>query len=353
MLKRIVPKRLKNIIKKTSWKNKYKKYEKIQKKSGQVPYILFSTPTHGNIGDHAIAIAECNFLKDLNIERLFEITGNKVIEAIEYLKTSINKNAVLLITGGGFLGNQWIDEQIRVEKIIQTFPNNKIIIFPQTIYFTDDEKGQKEKDNTIKIFNNHNNLVICAREQKSLTLMKEYFPNNKIIFAPDIVLYLDEYNKNLKREGILLCIRSDVESKITKENKDMIYNCAIRYDKNIKYIDTVINQNISVSERKKVLEDKLDEFASSKFVITDRLHGMIFAAITKTPCVVIGNYNHKVRGVYEWIKGLDYIIYIDSLEELNQNVKELYGRNVKKYETIKKENFYQLKMEIEENNDEK
>ena len=56
---------------------------------------------------------------------------------------------------------------------------------------------------------------------------------------------------------------------------------------------------------------KLDEFRKSKLVVTDRLHGMLFAAITGTPCIALGNSSGKVKGVYDWLTHLDYIQYVD------------------------------------------
>ena len=59
----------------------------------------------------------------------------------------------------------------------------------------------------------------------------------------------------------------------------------------------------------------MQEFCDAKLVITDRLHGMIFAAISETPCIVFSNYNHKVGGTYEWIKQLPYIRYVENMGE--------------------------------------
>lgn len=50
-------------------------------------------------------------------------------------------------------------------------------------------------------------------------------------------------------------------------------------------------------------------------VITDRLHGMIFAAITGTPCIAFDNISKKVSGVYKWIESLEYIKVVNSFEE--------------------------------------
>ena len=45
--------------------------------------------------------------------------------------------------------------------------------------------------------------------------------------------------------------------------------------------------------------DKFKDFQKSELVITDRLHGMIFCYITKTPCIVMPNNNHKILMTYE------------------------------------------------------
>ena len=61
-------------------------------------------------------------------------------------------------------------------------------------------------------------------------------------------------------------------------------------------------------------------------MITDRLHGMVFCAITGTPCIVLSNNHHKVKGTYEWIKHLDYIKYVTDIAEVMKQVTYLYQR---------------------------
>src|SRR5699024_1734022 len=74
--------------------------------------------------------------------------------------------------------------------------------------------------------------------------------------------------------------------------------------------DTVIDANFEGEIRKKYLERKFKEFSTSKLVVTDRLHGMIFSLITGTPCIAFDNISKKVSGVYEWFKDTGYIICI-------------------------------------------
>lgn len=50
-------------------------------------------------------------------------------------------------------------------------------------------------------------------------------------------------------------------------------------------------------------------------MVTDRLHGMIFAYITGTPAIVFSNSNQKVKNCFEWIKDCGYIFYMDSFDK--------------------------------------
>ena len=147
-------------------------------------------------------------------------------------------------------------------------------------------------------------------------------PNANIQLVPDIVLYLKQYNYKEKSDKVLLCIRDDVESKLKEKEMKEIEKIAQKYG-NIEYTDTVLKKFVKARNRRRAVKKKLQEFADSKVVITDRLHGMIFAYLTKTPCVALGNYNYKVKGVYEWIKECPYIKFVNSIDELEENIKKI------------------------------
>lgn len=51
-------------------------------------------------------------------------------------------------------------------------------------------------------------------------------------------------------------------------------------------------------------------------MITDRLHGMIFCAITGTNCIVLNSKSPKLRGCYEWIKHLGYIRFVENIDDI-------------------------------------
>lgn len=345
-MKAFIKKILKSIKKKICI-YKYKKYKKKCKKNKQTEFLIFNTPIHGNIGDHAIIYAEYKMLEKENI-KAFEIPTFQEKYYFDYIKNNISKDAMVGITGGGFIGSQWMIEEDLVNKVVETFEEHKIIIFPATIFFKEDEFGKKELEKSIKIFNNAKNLNIFARENKTYEFAKKTYQNANVILIPDIVLTLENQNLNCERKGILLCLRRDVEGIFSQKDKKELYSIINKYDTNIKYIDTVVNYSIKPKNRKKEIEKKLKEFSSSKLVITDRLHGMIFATITNTPCIVLGNYNYKVKGVYDnWIKdNVNNIIFVEDINQIQPNIIKL--KNIKNDNTIKF-NFKELINILEEN----
>ena len=285
-------------------------YSILKRCSKNQDIILIGSPLHGNIGDHAISIAEIELLKKTN-KNIVEIPGEYYNNFKNKIYKKIKNNDIIVITGGGFLGTLWKNEEDMVRDIIKSFPNNKIIIMPQTVFFENSTYGNQELSISKQIFNKHKDLNIFLRDKRSFEFCKKEFYNAKSIqFVPDIVTFLNYQYPEQKRDGILFCLREDKEKVIP----DDTINKLVEYFNNkniaIKYTTTVINKRISLSKRNYFLNQKLEEFKTSKLVITDRLHGMIFAAITGTPCIAFDNLSGKVSGVYEWLNTLDYISVI-------------------------------------------
>ena len=324
---------------------KYINYFNEYKNKKKIIHIL--TPTHGNMGDQAIVYATNKYLKDNFSEyKLIEVYRKDIYKYFYAIKRIINKDDIIILIGGGNMGNLWIQEEIDRRFIIDSFKKNKIISMPQTISFTDDCIGKKEFNITKKIYNKNNNLTLIAREKKSYKIMKENFKKNNIILNPDTVLYLNDLFdiEFSKRKGIITCIRNDKES-LLKENKHILINELKKNYNDVYEYDTVIDKLVSKENREKELKKMLNTFRGCKLVITDRLHGMVFAAITKTPCIVTKSLDHKVIGTYEWIKELNYIRLVDNFDF--KNIKPLIDEleYLKEYTKIdlNTEYFYKLK----------
>lgn len=70
---------------------------------------------------------------------------------------------------------------------------------------------------------------------------------------------------------------------------------------------------------------------------------MILAYLSKTPCIVLSNYNYKIEGVYEWIKEIEWVVYTDKIEKIDSLTDELMGKTFIKdskkleYKTLEKQ----------------
>lgn len=317
---------IKSIISK---EDKFKNLEKKQKK-----IIIALAADYGNLGDIAITYAQKEFLSTFFKEyQIIELSTEEVVKNIKSLRRKITKKDIITIVGGGNIGDLYQSFEDERKFIIKNFKNNTIISFPQTMDFSKGKQGIKSKRSTQKIYNKHKKLLLFARENKSYQEMKKIFNKCSVKEMPDIVLFLNKYNDNIDREPkVIFCMRQDREKIINDNYKNEIYNFILSKNLKIEYQDTHIG-NINLSEKYKIFEDILNKFSLAKLVITDRLHGMIFCAITGTPCIAFDNSNGKVNGVYNrWLKNLKYIKLMDNetMEEFNYNYKLLERYNNEK-----------------------
>ncbi|MFX0112804.1 polysaccharide pyruvyl transferase family protein, partial [Bacillus pumilus] len=72
-------------------------------------------------------------------------------------------------------------------------------------------------------------------------------------------------------------------------------------------ITTTIGKRGDRTTRLDELSTLWTELSKAPVVVTDRLHGMIFCAITQTPCVVLRSFDHKVMEGYEWVAHLPFL----------------------------------------------
>lgn len=327
-------------------------YKELKKYKNQKKILYTLTPTHGNLGDHAIVYASLRFLED-NFEdyKLIEITFEDIYKYSRYLKKILREDDIIAMPGGGNMGNHYIWEERARRHIIDEFKNIKIISFPQTIYFSNDSEGKKEFEITKQIYNSNENLILLAREDLSYNTMKNNFKNCNVIKCPDSVFYLNKKlikKGNIKRSNIMTCLRQDKETYVSNNKKEeLIYRLKQNYE-NVVVSDTVLTERVDKYKRENRLIEIWDKFFESKVVITDRLHGMIFCAITQTPCIVTRSLDHKVVESHKWIKDLNYIKMVDDLnfENIQSIIDELIDIKELDEFNLEKDYFDKLKYNI-------
>ncbi|WP_304309931.1 polysaccharide pyruvyl transferase family protein [Bifidobacterium tibiigranuli] len=88
----------------------------------------------------------------------------------------------------------------------------------------------------------------------------------------------------------------------------------------------------AVQDREALVINKIREFQCAELIITDRLHGMVFAALAGTPCIAFNNTDHKVQGVYEWLSSLPYITFVENPSGVSSDIAAALGHHSKTYD---------------------
>lgn len=303
--------------------------------------ILFQTPEHNNIGDIALLLSERILFRNMKV---IEVTYLEYLRFKSVIQLFVRKKDVILIQAGGNMGSVWEYYEDNRRDIIKTFGKNKIISLPQSVYFENTPFGKESLRASVDTYGAHKNLVLIARERYSYDIMKKVFSKNRVYLIPDLALYLKYEQNNKVRKGILLCIREDAERAISDEDRQKIVS-ALK-GKEYRYTDMYCNIKLNDSNIKNIVYTKMLEFANAELVITDRLHGMVFATITETPCVALSNSYHKLRGVYEWIKDLPYVKHIDNVNEMEDAIKKVISAKKIHYDNSKFLPYYDKMIEI-------
>lgn len=279
---------------------------------GKKKCLVMLAADYGNLGDVAITYAQEQWLKEHYPDH--EIIDVPISETLSHLKSLqhiCTHEDIITVVGGGNMSDLYYDIELLRQMVVKAFPANRVILFPQTMFFSDTLGGKYMRHKAQRIYSRHKNLTITARERWSYMAMKVMI--SKSILVPDIVMTLDKRAPETPRDGVTLCLRNDAESGLSQDFKE-----ELKADVSNSYVvvdyDTHIGRGgLSIEEREKELNKIWAQFRSSQWVITDRLHGMIFAFITCTPCLVLPNNNFKIEGCYSWIKDCGYIHFFDEM----------------------------------------
>lgn len=302
----------------------------IKSKTADRKVWFLDAPEYGNLGDQAIAFAIHCFCEDnLPGRKLVEFQENNVIQYLRWLKKNISAKDIIVLQGGGNFGNLYPRYEYIRRTIIRNFPDNKIIIFPQSISFSKDSKGLHEQKVFADTYGKHKKLIMFARESHSYKVIQKYIPGADVRLCPDIVFYLTGKIENQSRRGLGVCLRHDSEKSVSDEKvKAIISELEEEYGSH-RQISTLCESNEPIvgNLRKRLVREKLKEFASQEMIITDRLHGMIFSYITFTPCIALDNTTGKSLYEYnDWLKNSKNVIFIRNGNQLT-NIPESCNSN--------------------------
>lgn len=291
--------------------------------------FVFLGGFYQNLGDMAITYAQINFLKKYYVDaNVVAIPSTNTYNAVKTLKKHISAHDLITIIGGGNMSDMYQSLEDARLHVVKSFPKNRIISFPQSVDF----KNEKSKINSLKVYKKHNNFTLFVREPNSLDRVKKYFPMVEIKHCPDIVLSLNKVEPICERTDVVCCLRADKEQNLSNSERQTIIDNIKNEFPNAQFTDTVdvALEDCTPERYEQTLENFWNKLRKSRVVITDRLHCMIFCAVTGTPCVVFDNSNRKISGVYnQWMSDISYIKLFSNDEKdiAIKEAKNLYNTN--------------------------
>ena len=296
--------------------------------------LYFDYPLHLNVGDLLIYAGTEAFFKHENIH----IRLRRCLPAfdINEVKKYINKNTTILCHGGGNFGDLYpLIHQLR-EDLITHFPDNRIVVLPQTAYFSDETAMKK----SAALFAKHKDCYLFARDAFTQEIMQHF--SDKVELCPDMAHQLygilpicDTAEKSAvenQYKKTLYFLRKDIEaSQLEKEIQsnlpslqnvkdwdDLLSVKDLKFELYLGRLSKLANKlNLAFMKNRinefwyqhalNIIYRAQQQFSAYDLVVTSRLHGHIFSCLLGIPNQVCDNsYGKNMRYYRQWTKDIDY-----------------------------------------------
>ncbi|MDE6541984.1 MAG: polysaccharide pyruvyl transferase family protein [Muribaculaceae bacterium] len=172
--------------------------------------VLWHAPYHANIGDTLIWQGELDLLRKLGVR----VEGCDNEWTCRY--PELDGDVTILLHGGGNFGTLYPTAGAFRRKVLGRYPHHRVVMMPQSVYYSDDEAGRRELAADVEAFSAHSDAVMCARDRVSYDFMRRHFPANRVLLVPDMAFCIDfsrlePYCGRASRPGALYIRRLDEE----------------------------------------------------------------------------------------------------------------------------------------------
>jgi len=298
--------------------------------------LVFLSADYGNLGDIAISRAQQLYLsRVLPRHSVVAIPISQTEAVVRSIRRQVSPSDIVTIVGGGNMGSLYPDIEGLRQLVIRVFSSNRVICFPQTLDWNDSQDSRDALNRITKAYSTHPEIHVFAREKISYEMLSTLFSQAgsvKVGWAPDIVLSatyesLGGRGRGAPSHGVLLCLRDDQERSLDALQRNLLLGALRETGLPVDVTDTHVGGSRIPHDRCiSLLADKLSQFHSAQLIVTDRLHGMILAALAGTPCLVLPNSNHKIRQTWaDWLRGVSQVRFVDpaDLSRIRTLIREM------------------------------
>jgi exopolysaccharide biosynthesis predicted pyruvyltransferase EpsI len=301
-------------------------------------YAFVDFPRHSNVGDSAIWLGARVALDRAGLRPVYECDyWSYRPELLE----RASRDALIVINGGGNLGDLYGKHQALREAVIERFPDRPILQLPQTIHFADPRKRQRAQ----RIFDRHRRLTLLVRDAASLELAERWFSAPSQL-TPDMAFALaGRLHRATPDQEAVWLLRRDRESSTGTTDfraESVDWGPTDINGPTVMVTHHLVERLAPVARRSgsagvgRLLGRAFDARAAAQLrqgvqllsrgevVVTDRLHGHILCLLLDIPHVVLDDRNSKI-GTFRsaWTAGAGSVRTAASLAEAGDQVVAL------------------------------
>ena len=293
---------------------------------------LVGFPDHSNVGDSAIWLGEQAFLAKLGAEIVYTCSTGTYAEG--ELRARLGEG-MILIHGGGNLGDLWPEHQALREQVVGAFRSHRIVQLPQSIWFDDRRNVARAR----AVFDQHPDFTILARDAQSLELARSNFEASSLL-CPDMAFALGPLDRSVGPIRDILCLlRSDKESRAALGSALPADAVAVDWLEDRSSARLWLANRLSRGRVRRALDQRLPTLervrrrvwnglaaervargcallGQGRVVVSDRLHAHILSLLLGIEHVVLDNSYGKLASFYRsWTSTSELTHWATSLEE--------------------------------------
>ena len=274
---------------------------------------LVNIPSHVNVGDNLIYLAEKCLLEDIDYKIMYDSSVAAMRRSGMNPSKIFKSNDLILIQGGGYIGSLWRGANDNMMYLIQNLPDNRIICLPNSFYCYADDVELEEQ--IINVFNTHQHLTVCLRDNSYFKYVDRV---KSLKLLPDTVLSYNFIDLQPKTRKAIFILRHDKE--LIRPDISKIREWFADNDYQIENVD-FIDKQLTIANSKEIVLRKLRQLSSAEIVITDRLHGMISSVVAGTKCFAFDNLTGKVHSTKNlWLNTLKTVKILNTSEDFIKNI---------------------------------
>jgi len=283
-------------------------------------YVLVDLPFHSNIGDTLIWQGELELLQKIKYRCL------SYSSLLTYRSVPLGRDITILVHGGGNIGELYREHINLLFRLVKEYPDNRIIIFPQTICY----RNMDLLCHDMELLRKHRDLHFCVRDKNGYALIKNELLHVYLLPDMSACIDLDFFQQwKPKIKGSLLLKRKDAELSsipLGSVKTDFVEDWPT-FNHNLfdgTFIAKVISNLCKMRPhifrnvwnwyamnvyRKDLLRIGTKFIKSYEPIYTTRLHGLLLSLLCgKHQVTVIDNsYGKNLNYVHTWLQDVDEV----------------------------------------------